>query len=177
MDSSPAQDPNDPGIYALDTNIYLRVVINNDSLINLGVKTQGEPTNSPLLRGSYFVNIDSFYDGSGNLIQNMTMESRGSLGNIFLQGTLLARNECDFICGGKKPGAATGSYILTSNPLLTDIRNSSGISYQMQNGNPYSLFIRGMDSLYVWGDFSIMMNHSISNQSYNAIGLFKLNRI
>lgn len=167
----------DPGLYALDSNIFFRVEWPGDTLLTYGIKSLFLPTNGPILRGSYFVKISSETDFFGNISNNMNLDCNGSLGNQVIEGAPLPRNEFNFSAKGNKPGSREGNYFLTENPRLTDLRFDPPRIHYVDMGSSPQFKINHVDSLYVQGEFNLFLIDPDGITRRPASGSFRLNNL
>jgi hypothetical protein len=168
-------DPNDPKIYTLDSLVYFTINVNGNSYTSYGIKTLGEPTNSPLLRGSYYVRVVDTLQGSPANYRKLTSYCLGSLGNVIIANTNLPRNKVDFFTMGQTNGDMIDTYLLTDTPTVKLLQEN--LSYRVDLTKNYQYRINAIDSLYTEGTFSFSLLETGTNRSLPASGSFRLNNL
>ena len=168
-------DPNDPKIYTLDSTVYFTINMNGSSYTSYGIKTLGEPTNSPLLRGSYYVRVTDTLPGSPAGYRKLSSSCLGSMGNVIIANTGLPRNKVDFNTMGQTNGDLIGTYLLTDTPTIKLLQEN--LSYRVDLTKNYQYRINAIDSLYTEGTFNFSVLESGTNRSFQASGSFRLNNL
>ena len=170
-------NPIDPSIYSLDTSIYFKINYNGQSYRSYGIKTQELPTNSPLLKGSYYVRVLQTADNLGNTQHSLTSNCIGSLGNSLILGSALPQNQCDFITTAMKVGTIEGNYTLTGIPQYKEISDSAVSIYTIDTRQAYNFTIYEVDSLNISGSFNFLLIAPDGLTRIPATGSFRLNKL